>query len=401
MTCAPSRANVIRWRPEAGSFVRHVYFDHNATTPLDERVLTVMLPYLREQHGNASSRHEFGTQARQAVEAAREQVAAVVGVQPAQVIFTSGGTEANNLFIKGATGYLRPAQIVVSAIEHPCVAKPAQELARQGWSVRKLAVTRNGAVDLGDLDAALQTTTGVVSVMLVNNETGVIQDVAAAGERARQVKAIMHTDAVQALGKMPVDFNALNVQAMTLSAHKIYGPKGAGALIVDKRLELRPLLSGGGHERGARSGTENVAAIAGFGAACELAVGRMKVLNRTLESLREQLERGLAGMGALMFGAETARVANTSYFALKGIDGEALVIELDKAGYAVAAGAACSSASTEPSATLLAMGVDPEMARGAVRFSLGAANTAEQVDGFLLALTTAARRLRQLTAVAV
>ena len=379
----------------------HVYFDHNATTPLDERVLAVMLPYLREQHGNASSRHEFGTQARQAVDAAREQVAAVVGVQPAQVIFTSGGTEANNLFIKGAAGYLPPAQIAVSPIEHPCVAKPAQELSRQGWTVRKLAVARDGAVDLADVDAALQIPTGIVSVMLANNETGVIQDVAAVGERARRAKAVMHTDAVQALGKMPVDFNALNVQAMTVSAHKIYGPKGAGALIVDKRLELRPLLSGGGHERGMRSGTENVAAIAGFGAACELATARMKALNRTLESLRDQLERGLAGLDAVMFGAEAARVANTSYFALKGIDGEALVIALDKAGYAVAAGAACSSTSTEPSATLLAMGVAPEIARGAVRFSLGAGNTAEQVDEFLTALTTVARRLRRLTAVAV
>ena len=379
----------------------HVYFDHNATTPLDGRVLEAMLPFLREQCGNASSRHEFGTVARKAVDDAREQVAALIGVQPAQVIFTSGGTEANNLFIKGAAGYLKPAQIAVSAIEHPCVAKPAQELARQGWSLRRLAVTRQGTVDLSDVDAALATATGMVSVMLANNETGVIQDVAAVGERARRAKALMHTDAVQALGKMAVDFNALNVHAMTLSAHKIYGPKGAGALVVDKRLELRPLLSGGGHERGMRSGTENVAAIVGFGAACELAAGRMTDLNRQLSALRERLELGLGGLGAVIFGAAAVRVPNTSYFSLPGIDGEALVIELDKAGYAVAAGAACSSANTEPSATLLAMGVETELARGAVRFSLGAANTAEQVDGFLKALATVVQRLRQLTAVAV
>lgn len=379
----------------------HVYFDHNATTPLDARVLEVMLPFLREQCGNASSRHEFGTVARKAVDDAREQVAALVGVQPVQVIFTSGGTEANNLFIKGAAGYLKPAQIAVSAIEHPCVAKPAQELVRQGWSLHRLAVTRQGTIDLGDVDAALATATGMVSVMLANNETGVIQDVAAVGERARRAKALMHTDAVQALGKMAVDFNALNVHAMTLSAHKIYGPKGAGALVVDKRLELRPLLSGGGHERGMRSGTENVAAIAGFGAACELAAGRMADLNRQLSALRERLERGLAGLGAVIFGAAAERVPNTSYFSLPGIDGEALVIELDKAGYAVAAGAACSSASSEPSATLLAMGVAPDVARGAVRFSLGAANTAEQVDGFLKALAAVVQRLRRLTAVAV
>ena len=379
----------------------HVYFDHNATTPLDGRVLEAMLPFLREQCGNASSRHEYGTVARKAVDDAREQVAALAGVQPVQVIFTSGGTEANNLFIKGAAGYLKPAQIAVSAIEHPCVAKPAQELARQGWSLRRLAVTRQGTIDLHDVDAALAAATGMVSVMLANNETGVIQDVAAVGERARRAKALMHTDAVQALGKMTVDFNALNVHAMTLSAHKIYGPKGAGALVVDKRLELRPLLSGGGHERGMRSGTENVAAIVGFGAACGLAAVRMADLNRQLAALRERLERGLAGLGAVIFGAAAARVPNTSYFSLPGIDGEALVIELDKAGYAVAAGAACSSASSEPSATLLAMGVSPDVARGAVRFSLGAANTAEQVDGFLVALAAVAQRLRRLTAVAV
>jgi len=379
----------------------HIYFDHNATTPLDERVLAAMLPFLKDQHGNASSRHEFGTVARKAVDDAREQVAALVGVQPVQVIFTGGGTEANNLLVKGAAGYLKPAQVAVSAIEHPCVAKPAQELTRQGWTLRKLAVTRQGTIDLADVDAALATNTGIVSVMLANNETGVIQDVAAVGERARRAKAVMHTDAVQALGKIAVDFNALNVSAMTISAHKIYGPKGAGALVVDKRLELRPLLSGGGHERGLRSGTENVPAIVGFGAACELAAARMSDLNRHVQVLRERLELGLTGMGAVIFGSASNRVPNTSYFALQGIDGEALVIELDKAGYAVAAGAACSSTSSEPSATLLAMGVSPAVARGAVRFSLGAMNTAEQVDGFLKALAAVAQRLRRLTAVAV
>ena len=381
--------------------MNHIYFDHNATTPLDERVLSAMLPFLKDQHGNASSRHEFGTVARKAVDDAREQVAALVGVQPAQVIFTSGGTEANNLFMKGAAGYLKPSQIAVSAIEHPCVAKPAQELARQGWALRRLAVTRQGTIDIADVEAALVQATGMVSVMLANNETGVIQEIAAIGERARRARALMHTDAVQALGKIAVDFNALNVSAMTVSAHKIYGPKGAGALIVDKKLELRPLLSGGGHERGLRSGTENVPAIVGFGAACELAAGRIGDLARHVQTLRESLEQGLSGMGAVIFGATVARVPNTSYFALKGIDGEALVIELDKSGYAVAAGAACSSASTEPSATLLAMGVVPEVARGAVRFSLGAANTAAEVDGFLTTLAAVAQRLRRLTAVAV
>ena len=381
-----------------------VYFDNNATTPIDERVLDAMLPFLRGQYGNASSRHDLGILARRAIDQAREQVAALVNVRPVQVVFTSGGTEANNLFIKGAASVLKPTQIAVSAVEHPCVAKPAQELVRQGWKLRTLAVTRDGAVDLADVDAALAEPTGIVSVMLANNETGVVQDVAAVGERARRAKAWMHTDAVQALGKIAVDFNVLNVHAMTLSAHKIYGPKGAGALIVDKRIELRPLLSGGGHEQGMRSGTENVPAIVGFGAACELAASRMGDLASRMEQLRGRLEQGLTSLGAVIFGAgntnAAARVPNTSYFAFKGIDGETLVIELDKLGFGVAAGAACSSTSTEPSATLLAMGVAPEIARGAVRFSLGADNTAPQIDEFLGALKVLIKRLRGLTALA-
>jgi cysteine desulfurase len=381
--------------------MKPVYFDHNATTPLDDKVLEAMLPYLRGNFGNASSRHELGIVARRAVDTARQQVGALVNAQPSQVIFVSGGTEANNLFIKGAAGYLKPSQVVVSAIEHPCIAKPAQELARQGWKVRKLAVTRAGQLDLADADAALKEPTGIVSVMLVNNETGVILDVAAVADRARAAKAWMHTDAVQALGKIPVDFQSLGVHAMTVSAHKIYGPKGAAALIMDKRLQLRPIIHGGGHEQGLRSGTENVAAIAGFGVACELAAGRIPQLAQRQEAMRARLEQGLNEMGAVSFGEKAPRVANTSYFAFKGIMGETLVIELDKAGYAVAPGAACSSANPEPSATLLAMGVDPEHARGAVRFSLGAGNTPQQVDDFLRALKAVVIRLRSLTAMAV
>jgi cysteine desulfurase len=211
----------------------------------------------------------------------------------------------------------------------------------------------------------------------------------------------MHTDAVQALGKIPVDFGALGVHAMTISAHKLYGPKGAAALVVDKRLELRPLIAGGGHEQGLRSGTENVPAIVGFGAACEFAAGRMADLSARLEKMRERLERGLHELGAVIFGEHARRIPNTSYFAFRGIDGEALVIELDKLGFAVAAGAACSSASTEPSATLLAMGVTPELARGAVRFSLGAGNSAQQVEEFLNALAATIARLKRLAAIAV
>lgn len=378
-----------------------VYFDHNATTPLDDRVFEAMAPYLRGRYGNASSRHELGTVARRAVDAAREQVAALVGAQPSQVIFVSGGTEANNLFIRGAAGYLKPTQIAVSAIEHPCVAKPAQDLTRQGWKLRKLAASCDGQVDIADVEQALKVPTGIVSVMLANNETGVIQDVAAIAARARSANAWMHSDAVQALGKIPVDFAALGVHAMTISAHKIYGPKGAAALVVDKRLQLRPIIHGGGHERGLRSGTENVPAIVGFGAACALAAERIAELTPRLETLRARFEQGLDGLGAIVFGARAPRITNTTYFAFKGILGETLVIELDKAGFAVAPGAACSSANPEPSATLLAMEVEPELALCAVRFSLGAGNTLPQVEQFLKVLQSVVSRLKKLTAMAV
>jgi cysteine desulfurase len=378
-----------------------VYFDNNATTAPDERVLEAMLPFLKGEYGNASSRHEFGTRARKAVNHAREQVANLVTVQASQVVFVSGGTEANNLFIRGAAGYLKPTQIAVSGIEHPCVAKPAQDLARQGWKVRKLAVGSNGLIDLADVDAALADATGLVSVMLANNETGVIQPVAEISAKARDKRAWMHTDAVQALGKIPVDFHALGVHAMTISAHKIYGPKGAGALVVDKRLELKPIIHGGGHEMGLRSGTENVPAIVGFGAACELARDRMNQTSAHLQALRDRADQGLLALGAMIFGQSAPRIPNTTYFAVPNIDGETLVIELDKAGFAVASGAACSSTSTEPSATLLAMGVSPELARGAVRVSFGVHNTARQVEDFLQALSAVLNRLRRLTAIAV
>ena len=378
-----------------------VYLDHNATTPIDESVLEAMLPFLRQQHGNASSRHEMGTVARRAVDHAREQVAAAVGARPSQVVFTSGGTEANNLFIKGAAAMLRPQQVVVSAIDHPCVAMPARDLVRAGWTLRRLCVDASGVADLGDLDAALRLPTGIVSTMLANNETGVLQPVAAIAARAREARAWMHSDAVQALGKVPVDFEALGVHGLTVSAHKLRGPKGAGALVLDKRIELKPLLHGGGHESGMRSGTENVPAIVGFGAACDLAVARLAAFEAHCVALRDELDARLAAVGATVFGRLAPRVPNTTCFAIDGIDGETLVIELDRLGFCVASGSACSSRSTEPSATLLAMGVAPDRARGAVRVSLGPDNDAQQIRDFAVAVAATAGRLQRLTAMAV
>lgn len=375
-----------------------VYLDHNATTPLEPDVLEAMLPFLRDQHGNASSRHELGTVARRAVERAREQVAAAVGALPAQVVFTSGGTEANNLFVKGAAGMRRAQQVVVGAAEHPCVIEPARDLARAGWTVRELAVDPRGVYDLDDLSRALAEPTGLVCAMLAHNETGVLQPIAAIAQRARAEGAWVHTDAVQALGKIPVDFAGLGVHAMSLSAHKLGGPKGAGALVLDKRIELRPLLQGGGHESGMRSGTENVPAIVGFGAACERVQSRLARQSTHCRALRDDVESRLRALGAVVFGEGAPRLPNTTFFAIDGLDGETLVIELDRVGYGVASGSACSSHSTEPSATLLAMGIDPSIARCAVRVSLGPETTAQQVAGFAQALAAVVARLRSLAA---
>ena len=380
-----------------------VYFDHNATTPVEPAVVDAMLPWLTRNFGNASSRHDFGRAARRAIDEARSQVAAAIGAHPSEVVFTSGGSEANNLLIKGAASCLTPDLLAVSAIEHPCVIKPAEQLARHGWRLHRIAVDSDGRVDAQDYRALLAQRPQLVSVMLANNETGVLQDVATLAAQANAVGALFHTDAVQAVGKVAVDFrhlNAAGVAALTLSAHKIGGPQGAAALVLDKRVEVDPQIAGGGHERGLRSGTENVAAIVGFGAACELLEKRLAAVRSQL-ALRVELENGLRAIGATLFGEAAERLPNTVYFAWPEIDGETLVGALDRAGFALASGAACSSANPEPSHVLRAMGIAPELARGAVRVSLGYANTAAQVSEFLTTLQRTVCQLQRFTAMAV
>ncbi len=376
------------------------YFDHNATTALDSRVLEAMLPWMRAQSGNPTSRHMFGRSARGAIEHARTQVAEACGAYSSQVVFTSCGTEANNFAVKGMTVIKPATQILTSAIEHPCVTRPALVMQQLGFVSRHIAVNANGKVDLDKLKLQLTAPTSLVSVMLANNETGVIQDVAAIAEMARTAGAFMHTDAVQGLGKLPLSFSDLNVHAMTISSHKIHGPQGAAALILDKRVDIQPLLHGGGQEKGLRSGTENVAAIVGFGAACELAAANVISYSAHTQMLRDQLEQGLKALNVTIFGNSAQRLSNTSFFSIDGIEGETLVMALDRKGYAVASGSACSSDSTEPSHVLLAMGVQEDVARGAVRVSFGAHNTAAQVADFLITLNNEVLRLKQLTAVA-
>lgn len=382
-----------------------VYLDWNATTPLAPEVRDAMLPWLGAaqpaRFGNASSRHEYGRQARAAIDEARARVAAAVGAHATEVVFTSGGSEANNLFLKGAAACLKPGTLAISAIEHPCVREPARQLRRAGWALHEIAVDADGRIDVADWQRVLEARPTLVSVMLANNETGVLQDVAMLASEARKAGAWLHTDAVQALGKIEVDFRALGVQAMTLSAHKLGGPLGAGALVLDKRVELSPLIAGGGQERGLRSGTENVAAIVGFGLACERAVAHRAAETSRLSAMRDGIEAALSALGAVVFSRAAIRLPNTVFFAFDAIDGETLVGKLDRAGFACASGSACSSAHPEPSHTLLAMGVDPTVARGAVRVSLGRDTTAEEVERFVATLSHVVRDLRNLASVAL
>jgi len=369
-----------------------IYLDHNATTPMDDRVIEAMQPFMGIFFGNPSSLHRLGRTSRSAIDTARSQVAALVGVEPAQVIFTSGGTEANNLAIKGLAGTLAAGVIAVGATEHPSVLAPAWHLRKQGWEVLTLAVDSAGALTSEGIAGLPKSNLRIASVMLANNETGVVQDVSTLARFVRETGAYLHCDAVQAAGKMPVNFNASGAHLLTLSSHKIYGPKGAGALVVDKSVPLAPLLEGGGQERDLRSGTENVAAIVGFGKACELALAELESRSAHCLQLRLQLENRLVQLpGVTLFAEHAPRLPNTLQFGLGGMDGEALLMALDRKGFAVSSGSACASGAGEPSPILLAMGVAADTAKSAIRVSVGKDNSESDIDAFLAALQTIVR----------
>jgi cysteine desulfurase len=348
---------------------RFSYLDYNATAPVRPAVIEAMLEAL-ERVGNPSSVHRFGREARRALERAREQVAAMVGATPAQVVFTSGGTEANNQALRGVRG-----AVAVSAIEHDSVLGAVPDAAR-------VPVDSEGRIDLAALERELaQAAPALVSVMLANNETGVIQPVREVVARARHHGARAHCDAVQAGGKLAIDIERLGVDCLTLSAHKFGGPQGVGALVVGKRLELEPLLRGGGQERRSRPGTENLPGIVGFGRACELAMADADWWRRTA-ALRDGLEARLIALapGARVFGSGAERLPNTSCISMPGVSNQTQLIEFDLAGIAVSTGSACSSGKVGPSHVLAAMGVDPAAAASAIRVSFGWASTAEDVD---------------------
>jgi len=383
-----------------------IYLDYNATTPLDGWVLDAMMPFLREQFGNASSGHQSGRAARAAMDVAREQVAALVNVHPSQVIFTSGGTEANNLALKGRAARLIPGYIVLSGVEHSSVRIPANVLQKYGWMLDEIGVDDNGQLVPENLRAIFSRmptdSAKILAVMLANNETGVVYDTAPIAALAREFGATLLVDAVQAAGKMPVDFTDSGAQLMSLSAHKIYGPKGVGALIVDKAVDMEPVLHGGGHEKARRAGTENVAAIVGFGKAAELALSELSTRRVQSQKLRHHLETRLCSElpQVCIFGQQAERLPNTSFFALPGLDGETLLMNLDQMGLAVSSGSACATGEVEPSHVLLSMGVSPERAREAIRVSLGKESRRDEIDSFIDCLKQQVRVLQSFAAVA-
>jgi cysteine desulfurase len=382
------------------AIMQKVYFDHNATTALDKKVLSVMMPYMEMQQGNPTSQHSFGRHARTAIEEAREQVALAIHAHPSEVIFTSGGTEANNMIVHGAAIKYRESTLVRSNIEHPCVARPMEAMKHQGWKQALLNVDQDGVVRQETYKNISAENISFVSVMLANNETGTIQDMALLRDFAKEKKALSHTDAVQAFGKIDVRFDELHIDAMTLSSHKIYGPQGVGALILNKRSDIEPLIYGGGQEKNLRSGTENIAAIVGFGKACELISESMKATSMHTCELQKTLEVHLKDLGAVIFSEKVTRLNNTTFFAFKDIEGSTLLTALDKKGFAIASGSACSSVNKEPSHVLLAMGIDEDLARGALRISFGQKNSAAEVKTFIEVLKKELQTLKQLTAIA-
>ena len=375
-----------------------IYLDHNASTPVRAEVLDAMLPYFAEHYGNASSAHAFGQEAKGAIEEARGKVAALVNAAPAEIVFTSGGTESDNMGVLGAARALagKGRHVVVSEIEHEAVRNAAGALEAEGFTVTRVPAMADGRVDPGAVAKALRPDTVLVSVMAANNETGVLQPVAEIGALCAARGIAFHTDAVQAAGKIPIDARAWQATFLTIAAHKFYGPKGVGALYVKRGAKTAPLLFGGEHERGRRPGTENVPGIVGMGAAAELARAELDTAPPRMAMLRDRLEQGLIARvpQVVAHGAAAPRACNTSHLSFVGAEGEHLLLTLDQKGIACSSGSACKSGSSHPSGVLLSMGVPALVAQAAVRWSVGRATTEAEIDYVLETVPAVVQKLR-------
>lgn len=383
--------------------MRQVYLDNSATTPLDPRVLDAMMPFFTEKFGNAASRnHHFGWEAEEAVETARKQVAAVIGASPKEIIWTSGATESDNIAVKG-TAYMyrdKGNHVIIQETEHKAVIDPAKFLESQGFKVTVLGVDKLGRVSVKELESAMTPETTLVSIMLANNETGTIQPVAEIGALCKERGIIFHTDAVQGFGKMPIDVQAMGIDLLSASAHKIYGPKGVGLLYVRRknpRVRCEPVLHGGGHERGMRSGTLNVPGIVGFGAAAEIAMKEMPQESKRITQLRDRLHKGLTDQleEVHLNGHPEHRLPNILNVSFAYVEGESLMMGFND--IAVSSGSACTSASLEPSYVLKALGVGDELAHSSIRFSMGRFTTQEDVDYTVGRVVAAVNHLRKMS----
>jgi len=375
-----------------------VYLDHAATTPVDKRVVDAMLPYFSEKYGNPSSIYSFSREAREAIEDARREVARLIGANPSEIIFTSGGTEADNLAIKGVAAANEGKHIITSAIEHHAVLATCEALEKQGYEITYVPVDKDGIVSVEEIKNAIRKDTILITIMHANNEIGTIQPIAEIGKIAKEKGIAFHTDGVQSVGKVPVNVNELNVDLLSISSHKIYGPKGVGALYVRNGTNIAPLLHGGGHERGIRSGTENVPGIVGFGTAARIAAKEMDSDAERTKRLRDRLIDGALKIeNSWLNGSREKRLPGNANLGFRFIEGEALILELDGYGICASTGSACSSRSLEPSHVLRAIGLPPQECHGSLRMTLGKENTEEEIDYVLEILPKVVEKLRRIS----
>ena len=379
-----------------------IYLDHNATTPPSDAVIQRMTATLRDEFGNPSSVHHFGQRAKAIIDEARSAVAGLIGADPGDVVFTGGGTEGDNLAVRGIAEALDPTgrkHLIASAIEHEAVLNTLKALARRGWKTTLLPVNETGIVSPDTLRSAMTDDTALVSVMHANNEIGTVQPIPELAAIARERRALFHTDAVQSAGKIPIDVKTLGVDLLSISAHKFYGPKGVGALWIRRGVRLQPPLTGGKQERSRRAGTENVAGIAGMGVAAREALAKMESEAGRLAALRDRLEDGIlrSVTGTALNGVRSPRVPNTTNISFDRTEAESLLIALDLEGVAVSTGSACSSGTLEPSHVLKAMGLPPHRTQNSLRFSLGAANTDADIDRVIAVMPGIVEKLRSLT----